>query len=150
MSDLQLPVHWQFAAGRAFAELRDLVCSFDFLRLANEQTYSGIKPSYLIEVIDGFLGEFDALSFGGERTTLQQLWQLLVNDIQPTYARGLIAGRECWKAGDQIYGFLEPDELHRLALSLAPADDWLKGWFAEGFCLAYACEEMESLGEASG
>jgi hypothetical protein len=30
-------------------------------------------------------------------------------------------------------------------LELAPADELVRGWFAEGFCYAYSHEEMESL-----
>ena len=38
MNESDLPVHWRFASGQAFAGLRELVRSFDFLRSANGHT----------------------------------------------------------------------------------------------------------------
>ena len=64
MNESDLPVHWRFASGQAFAGLRELVRSFDFLRSANGHTYAGIEPAYLVQVIDGFLGEPDGVVFG--------------------------------------------------------------------------------------
>jgi hypothetical protein len=145
MNDSELPVHWRFAAGQAFAGLRELVRSFDFLRLANGHTYAGIEPGYLVEVIDGFLGEPDGVVFGGDRINLQDLRKLLVEKIQPGHRLGLEAGRRHWQEGDRAYGKLSTDELHQVALDFAPADEMLRGWFAEGFCFAYCFEEMESL-----
>jgi hypothetical protein len=145
MNGPDLPIHWQFASGQAFAGLRGLVCAFDFLRDANGHTYVGIEPGYLIDVIDGFLGEPDAVVFGGDRSTLQDLRKLLIEKVQPAHRDGLEAGRRRWHEGNRAYGSLSTEELHRLALELAPADDMLRGWFAEGFCFAYSFEEMESL-----
>jgi hypothetical protein len=151
MNDLELPVHWRFASGRAFAGLRELVQSFDFLRLANGHTYAGTEPGYLVKVIDGFLGEPEAIVFGGDRTNLHELRKLLVEQIQPAHEKGLGAGRRRWHEGDRVYGSLSTEELHRLALEMAPADEMLRGWFAEGFCFAYSLAEMESLrSETSG
>jgi hypothetical protein len=150
MSESRLPVHWRFAAGQAFARLRELVFSFDFLRLADGHTYVAIEPGYLVEVIDGFLGEPDGVVFGGDRTTLQQLRQLLVERIQPAHEQGRAAGHGHWHDGDHVYGAISTEELHRLALELAPADQMLRGWFAEGFCFAYSFQEMESLRDKAG
>lgn len=150
MNDSELPVHWRFASGQAFAGLRDLVCSFSFLRDANGHTYAGIEPGYLVEVIDGFLGEPDNLVFGGDRANLNELRKLLVEQIEPAHRQGLEAGRRRWHDGDRIYGSLSTEELHRLALGSAPNDEMLRGWFAEGFCFAYSLEELESLRGSSG
>jgi hypothetical protein len=145
MNDSVLPVHWRFASGQAFAGLRKLVRSFDFLRLANGHTYAGIEPAYLVEVIDGFLGEPDGVVFGGDRASLNELRKTLLEQIQPAHRQGLEVGRRRWHEGDRVYGSLSTEQLHRLALELAPGDEMLRGWFAEGFCFAYSLEEMESL-----
>ncbi len=151
MNDSVLPVHWRFASGQAFARLRELVRSFDFLRLANGHTYNGIEPAYLVEVIDGFLGEPDGVVFGGDRANLYELRKALVEQIQPVHRQGLEAGRRRWHDGDRVYGSLSTEQLHRLALELAPGDEMLRGWFAEAFCFAYSLEEMKSLrGRSSG
>jgi hypothetical protein len=151
MNHLGLPVHWRFASGQAFAGLRELVLSFDFLRSADGHTYAGIDPGYLVEVIDGFLGEPDGVLFGGDRANLNELRRVLVGQIQPAHRQGLEAGRRRWHDGDRVYGSLSTTELHRLALESAPSDEMLCGWFAEGFCFAYSSEEMESLrGGTSG
>jgi hypothetical protein len=44
MNDSELPVHWRFGSGQAFAGLRELVRAFDFLRKANGRRYAGIEP----------------------------------------------------------------------------------------------------------
>jgi hypothetical protein len=150
MNDSELPVHWRFASGQAFAGLRELVRSFDFLHDANGHTYVGIDPDYLISVTDGFLREPEGVVFGGDRANLTELRKLLVEHIQPAHRQGLEAGRRRWQDGDRIYGSFSTEELHRLALELAPADEMLRGWFAEGFCFAYSFEEMESLRGTSG
>ncbi len=151
MNDSVLPVHWRFASGRAFAGLRELVRSFDFLRFANGHTYADIEPAYLVEVIDGFLSEPDGVVFGGDRVSLNKLRKALVEQIQPVYRQGLEAGRRRWHDGDRVYGSLSTEQLHRLALELAPVDEMLRGWFAEGFCFAYSLEEMKSLrGRSNG
>lgn len=150
MNDLPLPVHWQFAAQQASSQLHEFVCSFDFLRYANGQTYYGITPEYLLEVIDGFLADPNATEyFRGEQASLQHLRQRLVDSVQPAYERGLVEGRKHWSDGEQVYGSLSTTELQRLALSLAGNDEWLNGWFAEGFCRAYAHAEMESAAKES-
>ena len=124
--------------------------SFNFLRDANGHTYAGIEPGYLLQVIDGFLGEPDGFVFGGDRANLNELRKLLVEQIQPAHRQGLEAGRCRWHDGNRVYGSLPTEELHRLALELAPNDEMLRGWFAEGFCFAYSFEEMESLRGSSG
>jgi hypothetical protein len=145
MTRSELPAHWRFAAGQALAGLRELVCAFDFARLADGHTYAGLEPSSLEAVIDGFLGEPEGVIFGGDRAELQRLRQLLVEYIVPAHEQGLAEGRRRWREGDHVYGSLPTDELHRLALELAPVDDKQRGWFAEGFCFAYSFEELESL-----
>lgn len=145
MPDSPLPMHWRFAAGQAFAGLRELVCSFDFLRLADGHTYVGIEPGHLIEVIDGFLGEPEGMVFGGNRAELQRLRQSLAERIEPAHRQGLEAGRRRWLEDSRVYGSLPTAELHQLALRSAPDDDMLRGWFAEGFCFSYSHEEVESL-----
>jgi hypothetical protein len=150
MTDSALPVHWRFASGQAFASLRELVCAFDFLRLADGHTYAEVDPAYLIEVIDGFLGEPDGVVFGGDRAELERLRQLLVERIQPAHQQGLVGGRRRWHEGDRIYGSLSTEELHQCALESAPDDEMLRGWFAEGFCFAYAFEELDSLRSTGG
>ena len=72
LNDSEIPVHWRFASGQAFAGLRELVRSFDFLRLADGHTYAGIEHAYLVQVIDGFLGEPDDVVFGGDRANLNE------------------------------------------------------------------------------
>jgi hypothetical protein len=136
MTDSALPIHWRFASGQAFAGLRGMVRSFDFLRLADGHTYVGAKPAYLIDVIDGFLGEPEDVVFGGDRAELQRLRQMLVEQIQPAHEDGLAAGRRRWQEGNRVYGGLRIEELHDLALRSAPDDQVLRGWFAEGFCFA--------------
>jgi hypothetical protein len=138
-------VHWRFACDQAFAGLRELVGSFDFQRLADGHTYVGIEPSYLIQLIDGFLSEPDGVVFGGDRADLQRLLKLVIDHIQPAYRQGLAAGRRHWHEGDGVYGSLSTEELHELALKSAPDDGLSQGWFAEGFCFAYSSEELESL-----
>jgi len=150
MNDSELPVHWRFASGQAFAGLRGLVRAFDFLRSANGHTYAGVEPACLVQVIDGFLGEPDGVVLGGDRANLNEWRKLLVEEIQPAHRQGLEAGRHYWHEGDRIFGSLSTEELQRLALELAPSDEMLRGWFAEGFCLAYSIEEMESLRSSSG
>jgi hypothetical protein len=149
MTDWALPVHWRFAAAQAIAGLRELVHSFDFLRLANDHAYTGIEPGHLIEVVDGFLAEPEGVIFGGDRTELRRLRKALAERILPAYRQGLAAGRGRWHEGDRVYGSLPTGELHRLALRSAPDDGSLRGWFAEGFCFAYSSEEMVSLGSES-
>lgn len=149
MNDSELPIHWRFASGQAFAGLRELVRSFDFLRLANGHTYVGVEPGYFVEVIDGFLSEPEGVVFGGDRVNLKELRQVLVEQIQPAHREGLEAGRRRWHDGDRVYGALSTGELHGLALKLAPGDEMLRGWFAEGLCFAYTFEEMESLRSGS-
>lgn len=150
MHDSELPVHWRFASGQAFAGLQQLVRSFDFPRSANGHTYAGIEPGYLVQVIDGFLGEPDGVVFGGDRANLNELRKLLVEQIGPAHQQGLEAGRRRWHEGERVYGSLATEELHRLAIELAPSNEMLRGWFAEGFCFAYSYEEMESPRGASG
>ncbi len=103
-----------------------------------------------MKVIDGFLGEPDGVLFGGDRTNLNELRKLLVEQIEPAHRQGLEAGRRRWHDGDRVYGSLSTDDLHRLALELAPSDEMLRGWFAEGFSFAYSFEEMESLRRSGG
>ena len=150
MNDSELPLHWRFASGQAFAALRELVRSFDFLRLANGHTYAGIEPAYLLHVIDGFLGEPHGVVFGGDRANLNELRKLLVEHIESAHRQGLEAGRHRWHDGDRVYGSLSTEDLHRLALASGPSDEMLRGWFAEGFCFAYSFEEMESLRGSGG
>src|ERR1051326_2387088 len=102
MNDSKLPVHWRFASGQAFAGLRELVRSFDFLRAANGHTYAGIKPSYLVEIVDGFLGEPEGVVFGGDRANLRALRKLLVEQIQSAHRQGLEAGRRHWQEGNRV------------------------------------------------
>jgi hypothetical protein len=149
MPDSALPVHWRFALGQAFAGLRELVRAFDFSRLADEHTYVGIEPASLIDVIDGFLAEPEGVVFGGDRADLQRLRQALIERIGPAHRDGLVAGRKQWQEGDRVFGSLPTEELHQLALWSAPEEAMLRGWFAEGFCFAYATEEMESLRSGS-
>lgn len=145
MADSALPLHWRFAAGQAFAGLESLVRSFDFFRLAGRDTYVGIEPGHLIEVIDGFLAEPEGVVFGGNRTDLLRLRKALVERIQHAHQQGLEVGRRRWHEGDRVFGSLPTEELHRLAMQSGPDDAMLRGWFAEGFCFAYSHEEMESL-----
>jgi hypothetical protein len=145
MTNSTLAVHWRFALGQALAGLRDLVHAFDFVQSAKGHTYADIKPDYLIEVIDGFLGEPDGVLFGGDRTNLQQLQSLLLGRIKPAHEHGLEAGRRCWHDGAKAFGSLTTEALHEVALRFAPDDPALRGWFAEGFCFAYSFEEMASL-----
>ena len=145
MTPSDLPTHWRFAVGQAFAGLQGLVHAFDFPRLAGGHTYAGVKPDLLLAVIDGFLAEPEGVVFGGDRAELRRLRRLVIEAVAPAYEQGLAAGRTRWREGDGVYGSLPTDELHRLALRLAPADHMLRGWFAEGFCFAYSFEEMESL-----
>jgi len=145
MNESELPVHWRFASGQAFAGLSELVRSFDFLRSANGHTYAGIEPASLVDVIDGFLAEPENVVFAGDRSKLKELRKALVEQIHPAHAQGLEAGRRRWNHGDRVYGSLSTEHLHRIALELAPGDEMLRGWFAEGFCFAYSLEEMESL-----
>jgi hypothetical protein len=127
MNDSELPVHWRFASGQAFAGLRELVRSFDFLRLTNGHTYAGIEPGYLVEVIDGFLGEPDDIVFGGDWANLNEQRKVLVEQIQPAHRQGLETGRRRWHDGNRVYGSLSTEELHQLALELAPGDEMLRG-----------------------
>lgn len=145
MRGSELPAHWRFAAGQAFAGLRELVRGFDFLRLANGHVYVGLEPVYLVAVIDGFLGELEGIVFDGDRKELLRLRQLLIQVATPAHERGLAEGRRRWREGKRVYGSLATEALHRLALESAPADERQRGWFAEGFCFAYSLEEMESL-----
>jgi hypothetical protein len=145
MESSALPAHWRFAAGQAFAGLRELVCTFDFLRLANGHTYVGVEPGYLLAVIDGFLAEPEDIVLGGNRAELQRLRQLLIEVVMPAHERGLAEGRQRWREGERVYGSLQTAALHQLALESAPADPMQRGWFAEGFCFAYSYEELESL-----
>jgi hypothetical protein len=145
MTASELPTHWRFAVGQAFAGLRRLVRAFDFPRLANGHTYAGLKRDLLLAVIDGFLAEPEGVVLGGDRAELQRLRQLVVGAVVPAHEQGLAAGRKRWREGDRVYGSLSTDELHRLALQSAPAEDMLRGWFAEGFCFAYSFEVRESL-----
>jgi hypothetical protein len=145
MADTAPPAHWRFAAGQAIAGLRELVRSFDFLRLADGHTYAGIEPGFLIEVIDGFLAEPDGVIFASDRADLQHFRQALAQQIEPAHRQGLAAGRKRWHEGDRVFGSLPIADLHRLAIRSAPDDEMLRGWFAEGFCFAYSLEEMESL-----
>lgn len=145
MTRVELPMHWQFAVGQAFAGLRELVRAFDFVRFVNGHTYAGIEPQCLVAVIDGFLGEPDGVVFGGDQSELQLLRQLLIESVVPAYQQGLAEGRRRWQQGDRVYGSLPTEKLHRIALELAPVDAALRGWFAEGFCYAYSIEKLESL-----
>jgi hypothetical protein len=105
MNDSELPVHWRFAAGQAFAGLRELVRSFDFLRLATGHTYVGIEPGYLVDVIDRFLGEPAGVVYGGDRASLNELGRVLVEQIQPAHRQGLEVGRRRWRDGDRVCRF---------------------------------------------
>ena len=146
MNNMQLPVHWRFAAHEAARRLRELVCSFDFVRLASGQTYSGITPEYLTEVIDGFLADPTATPyFAEDQKTLIYLRQRLAASVEPTYRRGLDRGREYWANSPQVYGSLSTEELQHLAMSFEVDEESSNNWFAEGFCRAYANSEMESL-----
>ncbi len=145
MPGSSLPAHWRFAAGQAFAGLRELVRAFDFLRLANGHTYAGMEPGSLLAVIDGFLAEPEDIVFTGDRTELQRLRQELIEIVTPAHERGLAEGRRRWREGERVYGSLPTAALHQLALESAPADLMQRGWFAEGFCFAYSYEELESL-----
>jgi hypothetical protein len=145
MADTALPVHWRFAAGQAIAGLRELVHSFDFLRLADGHTYTGIEPSFLVEVVDGLLAEPEGVVFASDRADLQRLRQSLAQRIEPAHRQGLAAGRKRWHEADRVFGSMPIEDLHRLAMRSAPDDEMLRGWFAEGFCFAYSLEEMESL-----
>jgi hypothetical protein len=143
MNDLRS--HWQFAFGQAVSGLRELVCSFDFAKLADRHTYVGIRPDYLVEVIDGFLGESFISQFGGSRTELENIRQILVKKIIPAFESGLESGKSRWKTGNRVYGEIDTKQLHDLASQLGPADAALNGWFAEGFCFAYSYAELESM-----
>jgi hypothetical protein len=140
-----LPVHWGFAQAQAFAGLEALVYSFDFPRHAGRHTYAGLRPDFLLAVIDGFLAEGVGVVFGGDRERLRRLREVVVERVQPAFEEGLAEGSRRWREGERVYGALPPDELHRLALGSAPDDPMKHGWFAEGFCVAYSSEEMESL-----
>jgi hypothetical protein len=145
MADSALSVHWRFAAGQAFAGLLDLVCSFDFLRLT----------------------EPEGVVFAGDRAELQRLRKTLAERIQPAHREGLAAGgagtrvitstarcqgRNCigWPCGRLLMtrccgagsprDSASPIRLRRWNHN----DEMLRGWFAEGFCVAYSFEKMES------
>jgi hypothetical protein len=119
----------------------------DFLRLADGHTFVDITPAYLIQVIDGFLGEEEEVVFGGDRAELRRQRQVLVGQIGPAYEQGAAAGRRSWQQGPRVFGVLSVEELHHLALQLAPPEEMVRGCFAEGFCYSYAIEELESLRE---
>lgn len=140
----ELPIHWRFASAQAFTSLRELVQSFDFRKFAGKATYVGLPPSYLIDVIDGFLSENGNVVWGGNRAELLTLRQELMERIVPTYELGADAGKKRWEAGDRTLETGGVEQLHALSLQLGPADPLLSGWFAEGFCVAYSSAWLES------
>jgi hypothetical protein len=122
-----------------------LIHEFNFTKLADGHTYVGAEPVYLVKVIDGFLAEDFIVAFGGCKTELKNLRNILVEQILPAFEDGVATGKRRWETGSRIYGEIATEDLHRLAISLGPADRKLSGWFAEGFCVAYSYAEGESL-----
>jgi len=145
MSD-QLPTHWGFAFGSAFQALRNLVYSFDFQREAGRAVYVGTTPTFFMDVIDGFLGESPTLVPPANRMELMQLRGILSDQILPSFERGKAAGRSHWLQRGQHYGGQTVEALHGNARRAALGESLVaQGWFVEGFCVAYAAEETQSV-----
>src|SRR5262249_46488974 len=87
--DEMLSKCWGFAAAQAFARLEEMTYSFDFRRLAGNATYIDIAPSFLVEIIDGFLGEGDDVVPQGSRRNLLECRELLTSRIQVAFDEGL-------------------------------------------------------------
>ena len=136
-----LPAHWSFAAAQAIAALRKLVESFEFASLAGGHPYAAIDPDHLLEVFDGFLMEPAGMLFGGDRAELERLRGVFVGRCRPAYDAGHAAGLQEWRAGNQN---LPPADLHQRAQNLAPDAPAARGWFAQGFCFAYAQAQFDA------
>lgn len=146
MTSPPLQAHWRFALTHALIGLRSDIRSFDFAQIAvSRQTFTGASPSYLLEVIDGFLGEPELTLLGGERADLVRLRILLVEQVQPAFEEGKLEGRRTWQVGVRFPEMTWVEGLHELAFQRAPLDSIRRGWFVEGFCTAYSALWMESL-----
>jgi len=124
------------------------VLRFDFATYANGHTYSGLNPLEYIDIVDGFLAEDEKVVPGGNRSSLQDLRELLVQRIVPAFNAGSQVGAEIWNDSERQYGSLETAELHAHARQQSPFSGLEAEWFIEGFCQSYAQAEMYSLRQA--
>ena len=141
--------HWQFAAGNAFAALETQVRQFNFARYANSHTYSGLNPQEYIDIIDGFLAEDENVVPGGNRTSLQELRELLVHHILAAYDAGVHSAVATWTSSTTAERSMPNCDLHALACRLSPFSELKAEWFIEGFCYSYAQTEFESVRDAT-
>src|SRR6266576_6346218 len=107
-----LPYHWNFALCHALTELQTLVRAFDFRRLVRHHAYVGITPTFLREVIDGFLAEDESVVLPAQRTDLAHLRLLVTQQIMPAYEQGRTAGRRHWEQSGRCYGAFTVEALH--------------------------------------
>ena len=138
-------IHWRFAAGNAFRSLETQVRQFDFATFADGHTYSDLKPQEYLGIIDGFLAEDMNVVPGGNRTSLQNLRELLAHHIIPAFNLGFQTAVEVWNDSDRQYGSLETPKLHAVARDRSPFTGLKTEWFVEGFCQSNAYTELESL-----
>lgn len=139
------PVHWRFAAFHAFKALEMQVRCFDFARESGHATYSGLTPSFLLEVIDGFLAENDTIVPDGSRKQLEQLRTLIVGDFLAAFDSGWHEAVEAWNSVGKEYGAMPLDEMHELARKSSPFESTKREWFIEGFSQAWAKAELDSI-----
>jgi hypothetical protein len=145
MTNSPLPIHWGFALGTACDALSTLVRAFDFQREVGRAAYVGIRPTFLVEVIDGFLAESADVVLPGNRTDLMELRRLLTERIVPAFEQGEEAARKHRKQSGCRYGTFELNDIHDAARRAAPPEVLVRGWFVEGFCVAWASGEVDSL-----
>jgi hypothetical protein len=138
--------HWQFAKAWAIYGLERIILHFDFDEKAGHHAYAGMmSPDELLQTIDAFLAESDEVVWGGERTTLFKLRQIVNDKIAVAFELGTKSARENFRDLKVEYGEILTEDVKNTAWKLAPADEIERNWFVEAYCRAWANEELNSL-----
>jgi len=140
----KLDAHWRFAAGNAFGALETQIRDFNFARIADGHTYSGLSPQKYSEIIDGFLKEDSTVVPGGNRRALEALKTLLVPMCE-AFDTGWGMAKESWNSENGSSGSVATPSLHAMAYETSPFTDLEREWFVEGYCQSWAQLEFDSL-----
>ncbi len=149
----ELPAHWLFALGQAYARLEQLVWGFDFTAEVGKHAYVGVpEPDELVSIIEGFLGEEDDL-FGGDISRLEQMRTAIQETITPAYQAGQEAAHQ-WVATDLKEKYekaADSDPIIAEAWKLVPGafGPSAASWFVEGVCRTVGEEWVKAV-SASG
>jgi hypothetical protein len=153
-SKSDLPLHWRFALGQAFAAIERLVWTFDFEAEAGEHSYASVPaPDDIIRIIEGFLTEHD-LIYAGDVDNLKRLLEITKQQIAPAYRAGQEAAVERWQRStpDERASFTNtlPEEVRKSVQLIAPVEKREANWFFQGYCRRWTEEAFQHVVRDTG